>query len=98
MPKQTRVEIKIKNYEYLRDKSICVCVAPPKYVHEFCDINIDLICKFATYLERVNNQHHTQNNEGCNTIIECDDRKSKITHTSSLLHSIRYEKLLLLLQ
>jgi hypothetical protein len=92
------VEIKIKNYEYLQDKSICVCVALTKYVHEFCDINIDLICQFATYLERVNNQHHTQNNEGCNTIIECDDRKSKITHTSSLLHSIRYEKLLLLLQ
>ena len=67
----------------------------PKYVHEFYDINIDLICQFATYLERVNNQHHTQNNEGCNTIIECDDRKSRITHTSSLLHSIRYEKLLL---
>jgi hypothetical protein len=21
-------------------------------VHEFCDINIDLICQFATYLER----------------------------------------------
>jgi hypothetical protein len=64
-------------------------------VHEFFDINIDLICQFATYLERVNNQHHTQNNEGCNTIIECDDRKSRITQTSSLLHSIRYEKLLL---
>jgi hypothetical protein len=29
-------------------------------VHEFCDINIDLICQFATYLERENNQHHTQ--------------------------------------
>jgi hypothetical protein len=29
-------------------------------VHEFCDINIDLICQFATYLERVNNQHNTQ--------------------------------------
>jgi hypothetical protein len=60
MPKQTRVEIKIKNYEHLRDKSICVYVAPPKYVHEFCDINIDLICQFATYLERVNKQHNTQ--------------------------------------
>jgi hypothetical protein len=29
-------------------------------VHEFCDINIDLICQFATYLERENNQYHTQ--------------------------------------
>jgi hypothetical protein len=33
-------------------------------VYEFYDINIDLICQFATYLERVNHQHHTQNNEG----------------------------------
>ena len=63
MPKQTGVEIKIKSYKYLRDKIFCVCVAPPKYVHEFCDINIDLICQFATYLERENNQRHTQNNE-----------------------------------
>jgi hypothetical protein len=55
MPKQTGVEIRIKSYKYLRDKILCVCVAPPKYVHEFCDIIIDLICQFATYLERENN-------------------------------------------
>jgi hypothetical protein len=60
MPKQTRVEIKIKREEHWRDKSTCVYAAPPKYVHEFCDINIDLIYQFATYLERVNNQHNTQ--------------------------------------
>jgi hypothetical protein len=53
------MEIKIKIYKYLQDKIFYVCVAPPKYVHEFCDINIDLICQFATYLERENNQHHT---------------------------------------
>jgi hypothetical protein len=25
----------------------CVCVAPPKYVHEFCDLHIDLICQIC---------------------------------------------------
>jgi hypothetical protein len=25
----------------------CVCVAPPKYVHEFCDLHIDLICQLC---------------------------------------------------
>jgi hypothetical protein len=63
MPKQTVIEIRIKSYKYLRDKIFCVCVAPPKNVHEFCDINIDLICQFATYLERENHQRHTQNNK-----------------------------------
>jgi hypothetical protein len=24
-----------------------VCVAPPKYVHEFCDLHIDLICQLC---------------------------------------------------
>jgi hypothetical protein len=25
----------------------CVCVTPPKYVHEFCDLYIDLICQLC---------------------------------------------------
>jgi len=60
MPKQTGVEIRIKSYKYLRDKILCVCVAPTKYVHEFCDINIDLICQFATYLEREQSTPYTK--------------------------------------
>jgi hypothetical protein len=29
-------------------------------VHEFCDINIDLICQFATYLEREQSTPYTK--------------------------------------
>jgi hypothetical protein len=45
MPKQTRVEIKQK--VLVRFVNTCVCVAPLKYVHVFCDLYVDLICQLC---------------------------------------------------